>query len=255
VINTPVSDCFPDSVKATLSPVIDDNVIVVDPDGTSSTDWDERGIVALRRYYTLKDEADITINESKQLWLDTPFSIYAVQSFEPPAHRSGMRALLEHSRQAYGSLPAELRRIRSRTSSRPTPYPQPQRAVRVSSSPSTVCPDIPTNQTSIVSTAPALIPQALQQRPVNSNTVVTDGSPMLTGKNAKIPSSSFSQSRIDFDARRNTAGRSKRGVNKENKENITSPGAKMATGDCLRLNRPRPRGRLVPTRQAVTIGA
>lgn len=79
LINTPVLDRFPDSVKATLSPVIDDNVIVVVPDDTSSTDWDERGIAALRRYYTLKDEADITINESKQLWLDTPFSIYAVQ--------------------------------------------------------------------------------------------------------------------------------------------------------------------------------
>ena len=79
VINTPVLDRFPDSVKATLSPVIDDNVIVVVPDDTSSTDWDEHGIAALRRYYTLKDEADITINESKQLWLDTPFSIYAVQ--------------------------------------------------------------------------------------------------------------------------------------------------------------------------------
>jgi serine/arginine repetitive matrix protein 2 len=144
-----------------------------------------------------------------------------------------MRALLEYSRQTYGSLPAELRRIRSRTNSRPTPYPQPQRAVRVSSSksPSTVRPDIPAIQTSAVSapsTTPALIPQALQQRPVNPNTLVTEGSPLLTGKNAKVDSRSFSQSRIGFDARRNTAGRSKRGVGKENKENITSPGAMMA---------------------------
>jgi hypothetical protein len=77
--NTPVTDGFPDSVKAVLSPVIDDNVIIVDPDDASSVEWDERGVVALRKYYTLKDEADITIKESKQLWLDTPFSIYAVQ--------------------------------------------------------------------------------------------------------------------------------------------------------------------------------
>jgi len=82
VINTPVLDRFPDTVKAPLSPVIDDNVIVVDPDDTS-TDWDERGIAALRRYFTLKDEADVTISESKQAWLDTPFSIYAVQCASP----------------------------------------------------------------------------------------------------------------------------------------------------------------------------
>ena len=248
MINTPVLDCFPDTVKATLSPVIDDNVVVVDPNDTSSTDWDERGIAALRRYYTLKDEADIMISESKQAWLDTPFSIYAVQcasscqidkdfplthiaAFEPPAYRSGMRALLEHSRQTYVALPAELRRIRSRTSSRPTPYPQPQRAVRVSLSPSTVRPDIPSIQASAVSapsTVPALIPQALQQRRVNPNTVVAEGSPLVTGKNVKVDSGSFSQSRIGFDARRNTPGRAKRGVGKENKENFTSPGTMTA---------------------------
>ncbi|KAH9029382.1 hypothetical protein EDB84DRAFT_1439362 [Lactarius hengduanensis] len=248
-ISTPVLDCFPDTVKAPLSPVIDDNVIVI---GMSAE---------LRRCagtYTLKDEADVTISESKQAWLDTPFSVYAVQSFEPPAHRSGMRALLEQSRQTYGSLPAELRRIRSRTSSRPTPYPQPQRAVKISLSPSTVRPVIPTSQTSAVlapSATPALIPQALQQRPVNSNTVVAEESSLIPGKNAKVGSGPFSQSRIGFDARRNTPGRAKRGVGKENKENTISSGVMTAPGDGLRLNRPRPRGRLVPTRPAVAIGA
>ncbi|KAI9438499.1 hypothetical protein H4582DRAFT_1948976 [Lactarius indigo] len=257
-ISTPVLDCFPDTVKAPLSPVIDDNVIVVDPADTSSADWDERGIAALRRYYTLKDEADVTISESKQVWLDTPFSIYAMQSFEPPAHCSGMRALLEHSRQTYGSLPAELRRIRSRTSSRPTPYPQPQRAVKISLSPSTVRPVIPTTQTSAVpapSPTPALIPQALQQRPVNPNTVVAEESPLVPGKNVKIDSGPFAQSRIGFDTRRNTPGRVKRGIGKENKENATSFGVMTAPSDGLRLNRPRPRGRLVITRPAVAIGA
>ncbi|KAF8269417.1 hypothetical protein EI94DRAFT_1725227 [Lactarius quietus] len=259
VINTPVLDRFPESAKTNLSPVVDDNVIVVDPGDTSSTDWDERGIAALRRYYTLKDEVDITISESKQVWLDTPFSIYAVQSFEPPAHCSGMRALLEHSRQTYGSLPAELRRIRSRTSSRPTPYPQPQRAARVSLSSPTVRLDLPTIQTSPVSVpsiAPTLMPQALQQRSINPNAVVAEGLPLeVTSKSAKVDSGSFSQSRIGPDLRRNVPGRAKRGFGKENKDNIPSPGAIMALGDGLRLNRPRPRGRLVPTRPAVTVGA
>jgi serine/arginine repetitive matrix protein 2 len=77
--NSSISDGFPDSVNAPLSPVIDDNVIIVDPDDTCSIEWDERGVAALRKYYTLKDEADVTLKESKQLWSDTPFSIYAVQ--------------------------------------------------------------------------------------------------------------------------------------------------------------------------------
>jgi serine/arginine repetitive matrix protein 2 len=77
--NTPIGGCFPDFVKAPLSPVTDDNVVIVDPDDAYNIEWDERGIAALRKFYTLKDEADVAIKESKQLWSDTPFSIYAVQ--------------------------------------------------------------------------------------------------------------------------------------------------------------------------------
>jgi hypothetical protein len=77
--HTPTSDGFPDSVQAPLSPLIDDNVIIVDPDDASTVELDERGALALRKYYTLRDEVDVTIKESKQSWLDTPFSIYAVQ--------------------------------------------------------------------------------------------------------------------------------------------------------------------------------
>ena len=46
-------------------------------------------------------------------------------AFEPPRHPAGMQALLEHSVQNYGPLPSELhpRRMRSRTQSRPSPYP------------------------------------------------------------------------------------------------------------------------------------
>lgn len=158
---------------------------------------------------------------------DEDFSLTHIAAFEPPAHRSGMHALLEHSRQTYGPLPSELRRIRSRTNSRPTPYPQPQRAVRVS----TVRLDNSTIQTSAVSvpsTAPALIPQALQQRPVNPNAIVAEASPLVTGKKAKVDSVLFSQSHIDFDARRTAPGRGTRRVGKENKENTASPGVMTA---------------------------
>jgi serine/arginine repetitive matrix protein 2 len=237
--HSPVTDGFPDSVKTSLSPVIDDNVIIVDPDDASSVEWDERGVVALRKFYTLKDEADVTVNQSKQLWLDTPFSVYAVQcmlylisweplltrfpAFEPPAHRSGMRALLEHSRQTYGPLSAELRRIRSRTNSRPSPYPQPQRAVKISLSPLTVGSEDPMILASKPTSAPALSalpapPQALQQRTVNVNTVAAEVSSLKPGKIVKGNSDSLSQSRSGPGARRSVLGWAKRGIGKENQE-------------------------------------
>ena len=40
---------------------------------------DEREIVALRRYCALRDEAHDTVAESKRQWLDTPFSVSALQ--------------------------------------------------------------------------------------------------------------------------------------------------------------------------------
>lgn len=59
------------------------SVFVVDAD-TGNLDspsmWDdENGIIQLRRYYTLREEAEDTVTHSKRVWLDTPFSIYALQ--------------------------------------------------------------------------------------------------------------------------------------------------------------------------------
>ncbi|EED82544.1 predicted protein [Postia placenta Mad-698-R] len=106
-----------------------DSIFIVDGDNESMhSDWDdERGITTLRRYYALRDEAQETVSESKRVWPDTAFSIFAVQSFRPPSNHGGMRAMLEHSQKHYGPLPSELRprRIRSRTSSRASPYPLP----------------------------------------------------------------------------------------------------------------------------------
>jgi hypothetical protein len=46
----------------------------------SASIWDdEQGIVALRRYYALRDEAQDTVTESKRQWLDTPCSVFALQ--------------------------------------------------------------------------------------------------------------------------------------------------------------------------------
>ena len=100
--------------------------IANDSDSTKAEWNDERGIVAMRRPGDLKNEAYDMIMESKRVWLDTPFSLFAVQSFQPPHHPSGMNAVLEHSQQNYGPLPPGLhcRRVRSHTYSHPLPYPQ-----------------------------------------------------------------------------------------------------------------------------------
>ena len=37
----------------------------------------------MRQYYALKHQADETLEESKRKWLDTPFSMFAVQSKRP----------------------------------------------------------------------------------------------------------------------------------------------------------------------------
>lgn len=62
-------------------------IIVVDSDTasihskTEESRWDdEHGIVALRKFYALRDEAENTVSESRRIWLDTPFSVFAVQS-------------------------------------------------------------------------------------------------------------------------------------------------------------------------------
>ena len=62
-------------------------VYIVDSDTMSirskpeETTWDdERGITTLRKYYALRDEAENVVVESKRTWLDTPFSLFALQS-------------------------------------------------------------------------------------------------------------------------------------------------------------------------------
>jgi hypothetical protein len=72
--------------RKSSSPTACQGIFIVDPDSGSvdlsadGVDWDdERGIVALRKYYALRHEAEDTVTESKRLWSDTPFSVYALQ--------------------------------------------------------------------------------------------------------------------------------------------------------------------------------
>lgn len=59
------------------------SVYIVDPE-TASNDsfsmWDdEKGIRWMRKYHALKEEAEDTVVDSKRVWVDTPFSLYALQ--------------------------------------------------------------------------------------------------------------------------------------------------------------------------------
>jgi serine/arginine repetitive matrix protein 2 len=190
-----------------------------------------------------------------------------------------MRALLEHSRQTYEPLSAELRRIRSRTSSRPSPYPQPQRAIKISLSPSAVRPEVrtvaapkPTLAPVLsVKPAPTFASQPLQDRIIkNAVTTTTNVSSSAPEKNAKSDSGPLSQSRFSSNARRSAPGFTKRGIGKENQERDSSSGimtacVPLAASNCsllmmscrpnesLRLNRPRPRGRPAHARAALPI--
>jgi len=99
-------------------------------------------------YYALRDEAQIMVSESRRMWLDTPFSLSAIQcghlfflscfvngyadyyvhpAFQAPKEPSGMQALLAHFMQTYGPLPSYLhprRHVWSRMSSMASLYPQ-----------------------------------------------------------------------------------------------------------------------------------
>ncbi|OJA11619.1 hypothetical protein AZE42_05475 [Rhizopogon vesiculosus] len=269
---------LPDSVTKTIGRA---PVYIVDPE-TASMDsvsmWDdEKGIMALRKYYALRDEAQDTVTESKQVWLDTPFSIFAVQSFDPPHHPSGMKALLEHSMQSYGPLPSELRprRMRSRVNSRPSPYP---RTIKTSF---TSAPATEQMRAAIVAAVAETVPnapmrtqgqpKALQLISVNPNIMSpaiennkaaggVHGTMMSPGKPERV----FGlppRPRVGSTARRAALGWAKRSSGRnglENKENASigsislavaaniSQGLVMTPSETLRLNRPRPRGRPTP---------
>ncbi|TFK19266.1 hypothetical protein FA15DRAFT_709141 [Coprinopsis marcescibilis] len=236
--------------------------------------WDdERGILALRKYYTLKDEATTTVMESQRAWEDTPFSVFAVQTFDPPRQPDAMQALLEHSVRNYVPLPAELRRIRSRKDSRPSPYPQARVFVTANS------PPVP--QLCFETQASAAATPVLQQRRFDSNIPSLNVAPSLDAIkplsplafNVPSPAKSLKKDRKDKEnksstgpngfvrprvpsaVRRSALGWTKRSTGSktstDKKENLAQ-GLAMTPSDSLRINRPRPRGR-TPGSQARTV--
>jgi len=225
-------------------------VFIIDSDTASvhsrsgEVTWDdEHGIVALRKFYALRDEAVETVTESKRMWMDTPFSLFAVQ------------------------LPSELhpRRVRSRTFSRPSPYP-PNRFFKITtiSSEKTTA---PVTEVKVPTTTPVL-----RQVPVNINTLsvapsidaLKPFSPLAVDIEPKRENA-FGlapnvRPRVGSTVRRTALGWSKRSTGKastDQKENVVGNGSVMTCvsflsthflyllafrpGDNLRLNRPKGR--------------
>ncbi|KAK6966568.1 hypothetical protein R3P38DRAFT_3515380 [Favolaschia claudopus] len=95
------------------SPTARHGIFVVNGSDAGSMDLSAGGPEwqdVLRKYYTLRNEAEDAVTESWRVWMDTPFSSYA------------------HSVQNYGPLPMEYGPPRVRSKSRPSPYPQRQAA-------------------------------------------------------------------------------------------------------------------------------
>ncbi|KAG7440055.1 uncharacterized protein BT62DRAFT_938390 [Guyanagaster necrorhizus] len=243
---TPMSS--PDKQKASSHAAIQP-VFVVDEDTASihsatATRDDERGIVALRRYYELRDEAESAVTESKRVWVDTPFSLFALQCFDPPTHPAGMQALLEHSVQNYGPLPSELRpkRVRSRTSSRASPYPSTRVLKAAAASPLiTKQEDVYRNATS--SPLGDIAPHA------NAPSASKPFSPSIDEpKQETMWGVAATRPRVGSAARRTAIGWAKRNGKTSTGLKENTPKTNMKRGDSLRLSRPRPKGRPTPAR-------
>ncbi|TBU22804.1 hypothetical protein BD311DRAFT_822465 [Dichomitus squalens] len=252
------------------STMMNDSVYIVESDRDSvySEYSDEHGITTLRRYYALRNEAQVTVDESKRMWMDTPFSLFALQSFHPPREPIAMQALLEHSQKNYGPLPSELRphRVRSRTSSRPSPYPlRSMRSLtspeRTRSSPMQVFTDAPSKPF-----AASLHDQTvLREVQRNTNVDVPTPPPVLgeikpftpfnveleTSKQGKNAIGLPARPRVTSSTRRAALGWSKR-TGKSSTQEFKENSAIIPTpSETLRINRPRPRGRPTPARVPV----
>lgn len=249
--------------KTSASPAVRQAVYIVDPASPEYNMWDdEQGVEIMRRYYALRDEASDAVAESQKTWHDTPFSLFALQSFAIPQHQTGMEALLEHSIKNYGPLPYRLRqRTQSRTSSRASPYPSPSvRSIKSASlevhRPSPRVQEVQKNVT--LAEAPALPLQSIRQ---NSNLPQSRAPPLPSHKPwespevlkpaASLKENGLPRTRVASGTRRAALGWSKRSNGPKSstgqKENVgVAQGTVTTPGDSLRINRPRPKGRPTP---------
>ncbi|KAF8751185.1 hypothetical protein RHS01_08640 [Rhizoctonia solani] len=81
---------------------------------------------AVTRYLALRNEAVETVARSQKIWQDTDFSRFTLSTFIPPTNSSEIKAMIDHSQSVYNEIPVEVyRRPRSRhprSCARPSPY-------------------------------------------------------------------------------------------------------------------------------------
>ena len=238
--------------------VVDSDTVSIHSQKPEESTWDDEcGITTLRKYYALRDEAENVVVESKRTWLDTPFSLFALQSmcvscvfhfsftkllssaFQAPGSPAGMQALLEHSVQSYQPLPSDLRSRRVRTSSRPSPYPQ-SRVSKITISPDQARPSKNVDVQQVFTTP------VLQEVKVNTNIVVKSStvpsleaikpfSPIFLDVEPKRENAyglaPAARPRVPSNARRTALGWSKHSTggksSTDQKENVVGQGAVM----------------------------
>ncbi|PIL26963.1 hypothetical protein GSI_10101 [Ganoderma sinense ZZ0214-1] len=257
--------------KQAANLMVNNSVYVVESDEDSiySECGDESGITNLRRYYALRSEAQVTVDESKRLWMDTPFSVFALQSFYPPREPVAMQAMLEHSQKNYGPLPSDLRphRVRSRTSSRASPYPLRHMRSSASpeksrSSPMHVFTDAPNKSFGMSLHDQTVLREVKRTTNIDVPTpppVLTEIKPFTpfnveleTAKQGKNANGLPARPRVTSSTRRAALGWSKR-TGKSSTQDFKENSIVPTPSETLRINRPRPRGRPTPARRPVPV--
>ncbi|KAI0329374.1 hypothetical protein GY45DRAFT_1371672 [Cubamyces sp. BRFM 1775] len=257
--------------KQVASPLINKPTYIVDGDSESIySSWDkEHGIIMLRHHYALRDEAHETVAESKRIWVNTPFSVFAVQSFHTPEGPAIMQAMLEDPRGNYGHLPSELRphRVRSRTSLRASPHRlRSERSAflreKLRSSPIHVFTDAPSKPFA----APAPDQPVLREVQRDANVYQSSPAPALDEIKPFSPSDieydtfQHGKGAFDFPSRTRVTSTTWRaalgwpsqstGKSAQDCEEILSGSHPLET---LRINRPRPRGQPTPAHVPVPV--
>ncbi|KAL5532249.1 hypothetical protein ACEPAF_5818 [Sanghuangporus sanghuang] len=238
------------SSKLSLESTFTQNLPVSD---INVVQWESEDVgPALRMMHALQLEARMTVDASRRQWADTPYSIDALQTFQPPPDPAAWKALLEQSKKTFVPLPPEFHGCarRPRTISRPSPYPR----VRVFARPPNAPKPAPAPNVAV----PAIkitrqIPNPLQEAFARPN--AQRRKPVFTALKPKAKVDRVSKDTLDqpgpgsrssmlLGARKLISGSAKTNTRKspqKGKEN-TGQGSSLRI-ETLRISRPRPLNR------------
>ncbi|CAE6444580.1 unnamed protein product [Rhizoctonia solani] len=96
---------------------------------------------AVTRYCALRNEAVETVTRSQKIWQDTDFSRFSLSTFVPPTNSADIKAMIDHSQSTYNEIPVEVyRRPRNRhprSCARASPYHVTRQSFKSTMSPRT----------------------------------------------------------------------------------------------------------------------